>query len=38
MPQTREMIQDGIADAKTENSLIKPYVMSHGTMECYSLK
>ncbi len=38
MPQTREMIQDGIADAKTENSVVKPYVMSHGTMECYSLK
>jgi hypothetical protein len=38
MPQTREMIHDGIADAKTENSIIKPYVMSHGTMECYSLK
>ena len=38
MPQTREMIQDGIADAKTENSIVKPYVMSHGTMECYSLK
>src|SRR5438045_9146041 len=38
MPQTREIIQDGIADAKTENSIVKPYVMSHGTMECYSLK
>jgi len=32
------MIQDGIADARTENSIVKPYVMSHGTMECYSLK
>jgi catechol 2,3-dioxygenase-like lactoylglutathione lyase family enzyme len=32
------MIQDGIADAKTDNSIVKPYVMSHGTMECYSLK
>src|SRR5437016_13994375 len=38
MSQTREVIQDGIADAKTENSVVKPYVMSHGTMECYSLK
>jgi catechol 2,3-dioxygenase-like lactoylglutathione lyase family enzyme len=36
--QTREMIQDGIADAKTVSSIVKPYVMSHGTMECYSLK
>src|SRR3989442_12430421 len=38
MSQTREKIQDGIADAKTEGSIVKPYVMSHGTMECYSLK
>src|SRR3989441_9669751 len=38
MSQTREKIQDGIADAKTEDSIVKPYVMSHGTMECYSLK
>jgi catechol 2,3-dioxygenase-like lactoylglutathione lyase family enzyme len=38
MSQTREMIQDGVADAKTEASIVKPYVMSHGTMECYSLK
>src|SRR5258708_31105226 len=38
MSQTREMIQDGIAEAKTENSIVKPFVMSHGTMECYSLK
>jgi len=38
MSQTREKIQDGIADAKTEKSVVKPYVLSHGTMECYSLK
>ena len=38
MSQTREMIQDGIAEAKTESSIVKPYVMSHGTMEVYSLK
>jgi catechol 2,3-dioxygenase-like lactoylglutathione lyase family enzyme len=36
--QTREMIQDGIADAKTEQSIVKPFVLSHGTMEVYSLK
>src|SRR6185503_13321390 len=36
--QTREKIQDGIAEAKTETSIVKPYVMSHGTMEVYSLK
>jgi hypothetical protein len=33
MAQTREIIQDGIADAKTEASIVKPFVMSHGTME-----
>jgi catechol 2,3-dioxygenase-like lactoylglutathione lyase family enzyme len=38
MSQTREMIQDGVADAKTETSIVKPYVMSHGTMEVFSLK
>jgi catechol 2,3-dioxygenase-like lactoylglutathione lyase family enzyme len=38
MPSTREVIQDGIADAKTEKSILKPYVMSHGTMEVYNLK
>ena len=35
---TREKIVDGIADPKNEKSIIKPYVLSHGTMECYSLK
>ena len=38
MSSTRERIEDGIADAKTEHSIVKPYVMSHGTMEVYSLK
>ena len=28
---TREKIVDGIADPKNEKSVIKPYVMSHGT-------
>ena len=35
---TREKIVDGIADPKNEKSIVKPYVLSHGTMECYSLK
>src|SRR5436305_14464550 len=35
---TREKIQDGIADTANEKSVVKPYVMSHGTMEVYSLK
>jgi len=38
MSLTREKIQDGIADTTNEKSVVKPYVMSHGTMECYSLK
>ena len=38
MSQTREMIHDAFADAKTEKSIVKPFVLSHGTMEVYSLK
>src|SRR5262245_66619721 len=35
---TRDKIQDGIADTANEKSIVRPYVMSHGTMEVYSLK
>jgi len=38
MSVTREMIQDGIAEPKNRDSFVKPYVMSHGTMECHNLK
>lgn len=39
MSHTREMIVDGIAEPSPERtSIIKPYVMSHGTLECRSLK
>jgi catechol-2,3-dioxygenase len=39
MSTTRDVIRDGIADPKpTRSSIIKPYVLSHGTMEVYSLK
>ena len=39
MSVTREMIVDGIAEPAAErNSVIKPYVMSHGTLECHKLK
>lgn len=34
---TREMIEDGIADPAPRTSIVKPYVMSHGTLECYRL-
>ena len=39
MNLTREMIQDGVVEPKAERkSIVKPYVMSHGTLECYNLK
>lgn len=38
MATTTEIIQDGIVEPDNQSSVIKPYVMSHGTMECYSLK
>ena len=31
-------ITDAAFEPKNQNSLVRPYVMSHGTMECYSLK
>jgi catechol 2,3-dioxygenase-like lactoylglutathione lyase family enzyme len=39
MSLTRDIIADGIADPAPErNSIVKPYVMSHGTLECHDLK
>lgn len=39
MSITRELIADGIAEpANDRKSIIKPYVMSHGTLECRNLK
>ena len=35
---TREMIVDGIVEPAERKSIVKPYVMSHGTLECHSLK
>lgn len=37
MTHLREMVPDAHADPKTEASVIKPYVMSHGTLECRNL-
>ena len=31
-------ITDAAFEPKNQNSVVRPYVMSHGTMECYSLK
>ena len=38
MPPTTEMIVDPIVEPDNKGSVIKPYVLSHGTLECYSLK
>src|SRR5216684_6936836 len=38
MSLTRELIQDGIAEPKNQQALVKAFVLSHGTMEVYSLK
>lgn len=35
---TAEMIADPIVEPNNKNSIVKPYVMSHGTLECHSLK
>lgn len=33
----RELVPDAHADPQTEHSIIKPYVMSHGTLECRNM-
>jgi catechol 2,3-dioxygenase-like lactoylglutathione lyase family enzyme len=38
MPTTAEMIHDPIVEPRNQNSVVKPFVLSHGTLECYSLK
>ncbi|CAM5463617.1 VOC domain-containing protein OS=Eoetvoesiella caeni OX=645616 GN=DFR37_10763 PE=4 SV=1 [Eoetvoesiella caeni] len=38
MTMIREMLDDAFADPKTENSVVKPYVLSHGTLECFNLR
>ncbi len=35
---TRELIQDGIVEPNNAQSIIKPYILSHGTLECRSLQ
>lgn len=37
MTNVREMAGDGIAEPGERTSVIKPYVMSHGTLECRNL-
>src|SRR5207302_4478555 len=38
MSLTRELIQDGIAEPRNDNALVKAFVLSHGTMEVYNLR
>ena len=35
---TAEMIPQPLVEPKNQNSVVKPYVLSHGTLESYSLK
>ena len=34
----RELVSDAIVDQRTRNSVIQPYVLSHGTVECRNLR
>jgi predicted lactoylglutathione lyase len=34
---SRNVIVDGIADTPDRNSIVQPYLMSHGTLECFKL-
>jgi catechol 2,3-dioxygenase-like lactoylglutathione lyase family enzyme len=38
MSVIREMVEDAFADPPPKASILKPYVMSHGTLECHDLR
>jgi catechol 2,3-dioxygenase-like lactoylglutathione lyase family enzyme len=38
MTNLRELVDDAIVDHGERTSIIKPYVLSHGTLECRNLK
>jgi catechol 2,3-dioxygenase-like lactoylglutathione lyase family enzyme len=38
MSVAAEMIQDPIVEPKHPDSIVKPYVLSHGTCECYDMR
>src|SRR4249919_2768268 len=38
MSLTKEIIVDGVVEPGERKSIVKPYMMSHGTLECHSLK
>ncbi|SCK14970.1 Catechol 2,3-dioxygenase [Variovorax sp. HW608] len=37
MSYIRELVPDAHADPKTEASVVKPYAMTHGTLECRNM-
>ena len=37
MSLTRDKIRDGVVEPKERTSIVKPFLMSHGTLECYNL-
>ncbi len=38
MSITSEIIREPLVHPRNENSVVKPFVLSHGTLECYSLQ
>src|SRR5712691_10050433 len=38
MSLTAEMVKEPYAEPKERNSIVKPYLFSHGTLKCYSLR
>ena len=38
MSVTSEIIREPLVDPRNGDSVVKPFVLSHGTLECYSLK
>lgn len=38
MSTIRELVADAFADNESKNSVLKPYVLSHGTLECANLR
>lgn len=38
MTTTADMIPQPLIEPNHKNSIVKPYVLSHGTLECYSLQ
>jgi catechol 2,3-dioxygenase-like lactoylglutathione lyase family enzyme len=37
MSLIRDLIPDGVVERKDRHSILKPFLLSHGTLECYDL-